>query len=248
MADGQDFSYIGSELDLFAEATNWKAHWGRALRPLLGPDVLDVGAGKGSTARVLCDAGVNRWVALEPDAQLAACIRRDVACSDLPPSCEVRVGTLDAVGRDERFDTILYIDVLEHIEADGAELARAARFLKPTGRIIVLSPAHSWLFTPFDTALGHFRRYNRESLLAVTPPELVTEKLFYLDSVGMMASLANRLVLKAAQPTRAQIHLWDKWMVPVSRWVDPMTGYRLGKSIVGVWRRADRTASATETR
>jgi SAM-dependent methyltransferase len=243
MPENPDFSYVGSELDLFALAKNWKSYWTRAIKPYLGPSVLDVGAGKGATARLLSDAPGQRWLALEPDARLASCIRQDVAVGKIAANCEVRVGTLDALSPDEEFDTILYIDVLEHIEADREELTRAAKHLKSTGRIVVLSPAHNWLFTPFDKALGHFRRYNASTLRAATPDGLKVEKVFYLDSVGLLASLGNRLILNAAHPTAAQIQLWDTWMIPTSRLVDPLTGNRLGKSIVGVWRHADPVAA-----
>jgi SAM-dependent methyltransferase len=229
------FSYVGSELDVFAKATNWKGYWAGVLEPYIGSDVLDVGAGKGATAHLLCGKRNRRWVALEPDAGLANSIMEDVASGKLPKNCEVRVGTLDALAPDEKFDTILYMDVLEHIESDRDELAKAARHLKPEGYIVVLSPAHQWLFTPFDAAIGHFRRYNARTLSAATPELLDLIRVFYLDSVGMLASLANRLLLNSAHPSLAQIQLWDNWMVPVSRVVDPLIGNRVGKSIVGIF-------------
>jgi SAM-dependent methyltransferase len=243
MPDNRDFAYVGTELDVFALATNWKRYWAQAIRRYLGPSVLDVGAGKGATARLLAGAAGQHWLALEPDAELADCIRRDVAAGDIAGNCEVKVGTLDTLSPDQQFDTILYIDVLEHIEADRDELMRAARYLKPTGRIVVLSPAHNWLYTPFDKALGHFRRYSEDSLRAATPTGLVAERVFYLDSVGMLASLGNRLILNSAHPNAKQIRLWDRWMVPISRLIDPLIGNRLGKSIVGVWRLAEAAAA-----
>ena len=62
-------------------------------------------------------------------------------------------------------------------------------------------------------------------------------RLRFLDTVGLAASLANRLFLKQSMPSASQIRLWDGAMVPLSRFVDPLSGYRLGKSILGVWRR-----------
>jgi hypothetical protein len=102
--------------------------------------------------------------------------------------------------------------------------------------VIVLAPAHQWLFTPFDSAIGHFRRYTRKTLAAAAPPELHTEKLIYLDAVGLAASLANRLLLKQSMPTHAQIQTWDRLMVPISRLLDPLLGNRAGKSVLGIWR------------
>jgi SAM-dependent methyltransferase len=150
---------------------------------------------------------------------------------------QAHCGTLQTLERKESFDTIVYVDVLEHIEDDAAEMREAATRLRPGGRAIVLSPAHQWLFTPFDASIGHYRRYNRTSLKRASPPDLVLEKMFYLDSCGIAASAANQLFLKQSMPTRQQIGVWDRWIIPVSRVVDPVLQYAVGKSIVGVWRR-----------
>jgi len=232
-----DYQYVGAELDLFAAATNWKSYFRSRIDPYLGPEVLEVGAGIGGTTRLLCRGERVRWVCLEPDAGLASRLTESIRDGSLPACCEPVVGTLDSLPEDARFDTLLYIDVLEHIEDDAAELARAAARLKPGGHVVVLAPAHPWLFTPFDHALGHFRRYTRSSLAAITCPELELVKNIYLDSVGMLSSLGNRLVLNASVPTASQIAVWDKLMVPLSRVLDPLTAYSLGKSVLGCWRR-----------
>jgi SAM-dependent methyltransferase len=226
-----DYVYEGSELELFSHAQNWKAYWGANVRPYLGDRVLEVGAGIGSTAEILCDERHSIWLALEPDAKLADQMRRRA----LPKCCKVELGTLADLAPDRLFDTILYIDVLEHIEDDRAELQLAARHLDKGGHLVVLAPAHQHLYTDFDAAIGHYRRYDRGALLALTPEELVPRQTDYLDSVGLLASLGNRFVLKSASPTRSQIKLWDSWMVPLSRFLDPVIGHRLGKSVLAVW-------------
>jgi hypothetical protein len=53
----------------------------------------------------------------------------------------------------------------------------------------------------------------------------------------MLASLANRLLLKTAHPSQKQIQFWDQYLVGLSRIIDPMLGYRVGKSILVVWQR-----------
>jgi hypothetical protein len=136
-----------------------------------------------------------------------------------------------------RFHAILYLDVLEHILDDGAELARTASLLGPDGRLIVLSPAHPFLYSPFDKAIGHHRRYTRGSLQALQPPGLRLEVLTYVDSAGFLLSLGNRLVLRSAAPTLRQVRTWDRWFVPISRRLDPLLGYRFGRSVLAIWRR-----------
>jgi SAM-dependent methyltransferase len=170
---------------------------------------------------------------LEPDPLLIAELK---AAPQLPDSCAVHQGILADLPDGECFDTILYIDVLEHIEDDYTEVQRAAAHLKPGGCLVVLAPAHQWLFSPFDRAIGHYRRYTRSSLRQLSPQGLTDIRVKYLDSVGLLASLSNRW-LKQRLPTVGQIQLWDAWMVPVSRVLDPLLQYAIGKSVLGVWRK-----------
>jgi 2-polyprenyl-3-methyl-5-hydroxy-6-metoxy-1,4-benzoquinol methylase len=132
---------------------------------------------------------------------------------------------------------VIYIDVLEHIEHDRDELRAAARRLKPGGTIVVMSPAHQSLFTPFDAAIGHFRRYNRRQLEALTPPNTRLVRMRYLDSVGLTLTLGNRLLLHSSSPSARQVLFWDRCCIPIARRLDPLLGGRLGKSIFAVWRR-----------
>ncbi len=238
-----EFHYVGSELDLFALAKNWKSYWSKEIAPYLAGDVLEAGAGIGTNTALLHANNSRRWVCLEPDPQLSAQLAENLKAIDPARNYENLCGTLQSLDPAETFDTIIYIDVLEHIEDDAAELRAAASHLRPGGRVIVLSPAHQWLFTPFDASIGHFRRYNRASLKKASPPGLTLERLFYLDTCGIMASAANQLFLRQSMPTRAQIGVWDKWIVPVSRLVDPVLRYSLGKSIVGIWRKPNSAAN-----
>jgi len=195
-----------------------------------------VGAGIGSNIQLL-RSDHQQWVALEPDEVLASRMRETIAREALDEVCDIRTGTVWSLDPNEKFDTILYIDVLEHIEDDRAELERAANHLAAGGFLVVLSPAHQWLYTAFDKALGHVRRYTRKTLLATTPPSLRPEKVIYLDSVGIFASLGNRLFLQARVPSEAQIKFWDAWMVPLSVHLDSGFRYRIGKTIIGIWQK-----------
>jgi SAM-dependent methyltransferase len=232
------FDYVGGELELFRHATNWKTYVARQLSPNIAGRVLEVGAGIGSNISLLNNPNVTEWVALEPDPKLATAIARRASGDPGHPNCRVVIGTLDAVDPHERFDTILYLDVLEHIEADGEEVRKAAALLSPAGHLIVLAPAHQFLYSPFDSSIGHFRRYNWAGLKALTPVDHRLSRLFMLDSVGFLASLANRLILRSAMPTMAQITTWDRAMVPLSRLLDPLLRYRFGKSVVAIWQAA----------
>jgi SAM-dependent methyltransferase len=231
-----EFKYVGSELDLFAEVQNWKTYWASQIQPFLRGDVLEVGAGIGSNTRYL-DPGerANRWVCLEPDPELAGQLVTNLRENGAGREYETVCGTLGGLAG-QLFDTIVYIDVLEHIENDREELARAASHLRPGGCLIVLSPAHPRLFSRFDAAIGHYRRYNRAMMRALTPAALRIERLRYLDCAGAILSVGNKLMLRQSMPTRAQLRFWDRWVVSVSRGLDRLFLYSLGKTIIAVWR------------
>lgn len=232
------FEYAGDELETFAHAVHWKDYFHRSIASFVRGDVLEVGAGIGATTRALCTGNERSWVCLEPDAQLASQLIESAGDKPMPIDPEVVIGCVSDLPGDRLFDAILYIDVLEHIEDDAAELARAAAHLNPGGHVIVLSPAHQLAFSEYDAAIGHYRRYNKSMLRAVEPAGLRRAAMFHLDSLGLMLSLANRFVLRSNNPKPRQIKFWDRWVVPCSRVLDPVVGRSFGRSIVGVWQRA----------
>jgi len=231
----ETFEYVGKELELFELAHNWKRYCASRIRPYLTGDVLEVGAGFGANIGYLYDDAITRWVSLEPDARLCTDYRRRQSQGCIPAHCELVEATQDALPSAETFDTVIYIDVLEHIRDDQAEFDRCFKRLRPGGKLMILCPAHNFLFSPFDTAIGHFRRYNKAMYREMSGRvPLVIE---YLDSVGMVASFANKLLLRQSYPNEKQVKLWDRLFVRMSRLVDPLTCRMLGKSILGVWQK-----------
>ncbi|MGO9392528.1 class I SAM-dependent methyltransferase [Rhodoblastus sp.] len=232
-----ELTYPGAELDAFAEAINWKKYWSRKLRAYVSGSVIEVGAGLGGSTKYLCNDDHSQWLCLDPDPTHASHLKSLIAAGELPASCEVICGVLGDLDPGVRVDTILYIDVLEHIEKDEDELRLAAAHLKPGGRAIVLSPAFNSLYSEFDRAVGHHRRYIKRDAQRLTVQSLSLQRTFYLDSVGFFASLINRLFLRKSTPTKSQLRLWDRGMVPISIYTDMAFGSLFGKTIVMVWQK-----------
>jgi SAM-dependent methyltransferase len=232
------FHYQGSELELFAGAVRWKAYWAAQCREFIRGDVLEVGAGLGASTELMVGAPHSSWTCLEPDPRLAAELTERTRRNPDLRGCSVVVGTTADLAGAARFDTAIYVDVLEHIADDAAELERAATLLRAGGRVVAVAPAHEFLFTPFDTAIGHHRRYHHRDMTRLESTSLEAERVMYLDSVGLLAALANLLVLRQSMPSRRQLAFWDRAMVPCSVVLDCLTGHRLGKSLLMVWKRS----------
>jgi SAM-dependent methyltransferase len=227
--------YRGTELDTFAHAQNWKAYLRALIGPYLRGRILEVGAGIGSTTCTFRDDRQSSWTALEPDRRLADQLRARVVDAKL--DVRVHVGDITSLPEQPAFDCALYVDVLEHIEDDKAELEQVAARVVQGGVVVVMSPAHQALYTSFDAAIGHYRRYDRRQLMASGPLSLAPFRSQYLDSVGLLLSAGNRFLLRSANPTLSQVLFWDRWCVPVSRALDRLTLGKVGKSILTVWRK-----------
>lgn len=238
----------GHELESFLRAERWKSYWTGLLAPFLRGEVLEVGAGIGGSTAHLAKAHDGAWICLEPEPDLARQLREAVASGEIAAEPEVICGRLEDLPGGRRFDTVIYIDVLEHIEDDAAELRRAEALLKPGGCLVVLAPAHAWLYSPFDTAVGHHRRYTAATLDAAAPGELDRIAYGYIDSLGLPLSLANRMLLRLARPKGWQIRLWDRYLVPLSRIADRLLGGSLGKTLIAVYRKPGPESAATAAR
>ncbi len=162
-------------------------------------------------------------------------IDRRISQGEFPACCQTRGGFVGDLSPTAFIDTFIYIDVLEHIEQDRSELETAAARVSAGGHLIVLSPAFQFLYSPFDRSIGHYRRYDKKMFQALTPAHCRIKKLIYLDLVGMTTSLVNRFLLSQSMPTVEQIKFWDTYLVPISKVMDRILGYRFGRSILCIW-------------
>jgi len=235
------YRYPGTELDLFSLAVNWKRYWITLVSPYISGRVLEVGTGTGNNTGLIqsmCRGKFTAWTCLEPDITLIDRLKQKIAFEKTGAVIEVVHGrVIDLPQTMPPYDTILYIDVLEHVKNDKTELQSAANLLSTNGHLIVLSPAHAFFYSEFDRRIGHFRRYTIGTLKRLTPQECIPVLCRYLDSAGMIVSLVNRILFHQSAFKPGHIMIWDRFFIPVSRVLDTLTFGKIGKSLLMVWRK-----------
>ena len=227
----KEIPYLSHELELFEKAVNWKKYFSSYLIQYISGDVLEVGAGIGTTTPYLLNNTVKKYTCIEPVIKQANVIKGKIDSGILPAYCKIQNSILKDTILNQ-FDSIVYIDVIEHIEDDVSEIKKATDALKSGGYLCILVPANPADYSSFDKAIGHYRRYDKKMLLNVIPHVMEVKRLKYLDICGSLSSKMNKFFLKQSYPNEKQIFIWDKIMIPVSRLLDPLTGYNCGKSLL----------------
>ena len=228
--------YQRRDLLLLRSAPNYRAYLGDLCAPhVRGRHVLEIGAGLGDLGRQLLQHGPSSLTLAEPGEECYA----ELATID-QPGVETTRRFSHELARDSpgRWDTIIYSNVLEHIEDDAAELRTAARLLAPVGRLLVIVPAHQALYAPIDRRLLHFRRYSRSSLVALVDRvgQFETESCIYINKLGVAGWLLNKSLGRDTQ-SDTLFALFDRWVLPISRRLDKVAPRSFGLSLVAVLRR-----------
>jgi len=230
--------YAADDLETMSEAKRYQAHVFDLLRPYIGSSVLEVGCGIGTTSLRLAEIA-ERLVCIEPNLN---CVSRARAALDGNPKISLRICHLEECDRGEliqqRFDTIVCVNVLEHIEDDAAEVRTARDLLKAGGYLLVIVPAHPSLFSPIDEKLLHYRRYSRASLLRLVEKVSGFEvvECRYINKLGVAGWLFNKWRGTAHQ-SRFLFSVFDKYFLPVSRALDHVAPKSFGLSLFVVLRK-----------
>jgi SAM-dependent methyltransferase len=206
--------------------------------PYLRGRVLEVGAGTGTITRKLVERYPDITVtALEPAENMVGELESYAA---LHPRVTVQRQTLatyavPAVG----FDTIMYLNVLEHIADDAAELSRAATALRAGGALLVFGPAHEWLYGDLDYKAGHYRRYSLPQLRSVvTTAGFEVVSVRYLDIFGVAPYWFVYRLLRHNDIPGSTMWAYDRLVVPTSRLVQRLVRHPpVGKNVILIARK-----------
>ena len=133
----------------------------------------------------------------------------------------------------KRYDTIIYLDVIEHIKNDKAEIMNALSHLKKNGILIINVPAFSFLYSKFDKDVGHFRRYNKKDFKVIFKDiKNISYQMNYYDSVGFILSVLNKYFSgKKSKFMKNKILFWNS-MILISKLIDKLIFNLFGKSLL----------------
>ncbi len=207
--------------------------------PYLRGQVLEVGAGTGTITRKLVERYPQITVtALEPAENMIGELESYAA---LHSRVNVIRQTLANSGvAAGGFDAAMYLNVLEHIADDGAELKRAASALRPGGALLVFGPAHEWLYSDLDYKAGHYRRYSvRQLRSVVTAAGFEVVSLRYFDVLGVAPYWLFYRQLRHNDIPGSTVWAYDRLVVPSSRLVQFLLRHPpIGKNVILVARKS----------
>lgn len=132
----------------------------------------------------------------------------------------------------KKFDSILAVNVLEHVENDEFAFSQLYDMLKEKGTLVVLVPCHKFLYNIIDQNIGHFRRYTKKELeYKVRKTGFVIDKTFYFNTVGMIGWYLNGNLFKKPKVSGTGVKILDT-VVPVLKYTERIFGKRIGLSII----------------
>lgn len=213
----------------------------RSFAPFLRPGTaLEIGSGHGQYSRRMAPH-VRQLIVSDIDPAAIERIQHELP--DLPNVQYLVMAGVDPGRLPAPVDSVVLVNVLEHIEDDGETLVRCYESLANEGTVIVFSPAFPMLYSRMDEAAGHFRRYTRRGLTdVVRAAGFDVQHVQYVNAVGFFGWLANKWAGSDINSgtTNLQVQAYDR-LIPVIRHVDRVAPF-IGQSLLVVGSKRSRHA------
>jgi SAM-dependent methyltransferase len=224
-----------ADLDVSDESLPNYLSWVAELcRVHLGHRVLEVGAGLGGIT-ALYEQG-REVVATDVSAQCVRALRQRFVDHR---NVQVEDRDLRSLELDENFDSVLLVNVLEHIANDAGALRGLSRLLVPGGNVVVYVPALNALYGARDERIGHYRRYSVWRLREVfRAAGLEPVELRWVNFLAIPAwATFGRRDVEDPQRSGRLLSMWDRTAVPATRFLEDHVRMPIGLNVLGVGRR-----------
>jgi SAM-dependent methyltransferase len=206
------------------------------ISPYLGQRVLEVGCGLGNLARLLADREL--YIGTDVSENSVTHVR-ELYRSQPQVRAFVADVTGPEFGRLARFglDTVVSLNVFEHVGDDLLALRNACQVLQPGGTVILVVPAHQRLYGTMDRAIGHYRRYDKRTMeLKLAGAGLTPVLQKYINALGALGWFLNGRILRQQVPPSGQLRSFNR-LVPFLRRVEGMVDMPFGISLLAVARK-----------
>ncbi len=224
--------YPGKELEIFDKASFWRNYLFLLIKKYFGKKILEVGAGIGSFTNIYKNKKLQINLTEIDNNNF------EILKTKFSDSKEIKVEKKYTHQINEKFDTILYLSVLEHIEEDKKEINEAINKLDSNGHLIICVPAHNYMYSNFDREIGHFRRYEESFFKKLSFNNATLKKTFFIDSFGYLLYFFNKLMFsKEVYPSKLKVLVWDKIFIPLTYFLDFITFYKVGKNIICIFKK-----------
>ncbi len=227
-------SELFTSAEQMQKATNYNQWTFDQFREYVKGDVLEVGCGVGSFTKLIVEQSrFDSLYCIDISSPAIEHLKKKDFAEGL------RIECIDLMDVEGSYDLIICMNVMEHVEDDRPFFTKLLGLLKNNGVLFHLVPSHQSLFTKFDEAAGHFRRYSKEMLNSYGLPEGIhMVKQYYFNMVGALGYWVVYKLLKSGNinETESEIGMFDKYVVPVSRKFLPLKS-PFGISLISIYRK-----------
>jgi len=219
-------TYNGWELDSFDKAKNFRKYQFEIISKYIRGETAEVGAGTGLNVKYYIK-NAKRLNIFEPSKKLFKILEANLNNSKI-----FKFNKIFNLQKN-KYDTIIYLDVIEHIKNDKIEVLKAFKSLKKNGHLIINVPAFQFLYSQFDREVGHFKRYNEKDFIKmfynVNYSKIIFKKY---DILGFILSFISKILNTNVKKNFSQkIWFWNL-LIPMSKIIDKITFNLLGKSLL----------------
>jgi 2-polyprenyl-3-methyl-5-hydroxy-6-metoxy-1,4-benzoquinol methylase len=229
-----DLDLIIRDQELVRGAVNYRKWLYTQFSKYLGRRVIEMGAGIGNFAEMFLDKEL--VVAVDNHKECVEYMKRRFTNFHNVIPVEMDISDPHIVSLSQhRPDTVVCINVLEHVKDDAGALSYISEILRNGGRLILIVPAFQFLYGSIDYLLGHHRRYSKKELTSrLCDASFVIKEMSFINSIAVIGWFLNNRILKRKEESLAQVLFFDRFVVPWLKTIEKLVKPPFGLSLFAI--------------